>query len=158
VFVGVDLAYSLAWFLAYGLSWLGARADAPVGSSGNLHYRVKALGRHDVLIAISFGRCLRDSVEGARTAKELGAWTFGITDASDSPIARACHDHWVVSVTNPSFSGSYVAPLAALDALLVAYAHVQSKRSLDRLRQIELKEAAAVRWYAPSAPTPAGQR
>ena len=33
-------------------------------------------------------------------------------------------------------------------ALLVAYAHVQSKRSLDRLRQIDLKEAAAVRWYA----------
>jgi DNA-binding MurR/RpiR family transcriptional regulator len=158
VVVGVDLAYSLAWFLAYGLSWLGARADAPVGSSGNLHYRVKALGRHDVLIAISFGRCLRDSVEGARTAKELGAWTFGITDASDSPIARACHDHWVVSVTNPSFSGSYVAPLAALDALLVAYAHVQSKRSLDRLRQIDLEEAAAMRWYAPSAPTPTGRR
>ena len=158
VVVGVDLAYSLAWFLAYGLSWLGARADAPVGSSGNLHYRVKALGRHDVLIAISFGRCLRDSVQGARTAKELGAWTFGITDASDSPIARACHDHWVVSVTNPSFSGSYVAPLAALDALLVAYAHVQSKRSLDRLRQIDLEEAAAVRWYAPSVPTPADRR
>jgi len=158
VVVGVDLAYSLAWFLAYGLSWLGARADAPVGSSGNLHYRAKALGRHDVLIAISFGRCLRDSVQGARTAKELGAWTFGITDASDSPIAGACHDHWVVSVTNPSFSGSYVAPLAALDALLVAYAHVQSKRSLDRLRQIDLEEAAALRWYAPSAPTPAGRR
>jgi DNA-binding MurR/RpiR family transcriptional regulator len=158
VVVGVDLAYSLAWFLAYGLSWLGARADAPIGSSGNLHYRVKTLGRHDVLIAISFGRCLRDSVEGARTAKETGAWTFGITDASDSPIARVCHDHWVVSVTNPSFSGSYVAPLAALDALLVAYAHVQSKRSLDRLRQIDLEEAAAVRWYAPSAPTPTGRR
>jgi DNA-binding MurR/RpiR family transcriptional regulator len=158
VVVGVDLAYSLAWFLAYGLSWLGARAEAPVGTSGNLQHRVRALGAHDVVIAISFGRCLRDSVEAARAAREMGAWTFGVTDAGDSPLARVCHDHWVVSVTNPSFNGSYVAPLAALDALLVAYAHVQSKRSLDRLRQIDSEEAAAGRWYAPAPATEKARR
>jgi DNA-binding MurR/RpiR family transcriptional regulator len=150
VVVGVDLAYSLAWFLAYGLSWLGARAEAPVGSTGNLQHRVRGLGARDILVAISFGRCLRDSVEAARAAKEQRAWTFGLTDADDSPIARVCHDHWVVSVTNPSFNGSYVAPLAALDALLVAYAHVQSKRSLNRLREIDREEAVAGRWYAPA--------
>ena len=158
VVVGVDLAYSLAWFLAYGLSWLGARAEAPIGGYGNLHHRVRALGARDVLVAISFGRCLRDTVEAARSAKELGAWTFGITDAGDSPIARVCHDHWVVSVTNPSFNGSYVAPLAALDALLVAYAHVQSKRSLERLRKIDLEEAVAGRWYASPPATAKGRR
>ena len=158
VVVGVDLAYSLAWFLAYGLSWLGARAEAPIGGYGNLHHRVQALGARDVLVAISFGRCLRDTVEAARSAKELGAWTFGITDAGDSPIARVCHDHWVVSVTNPSFNGSYVAPLAALDALLVAYAHVQSKRSLERLRKIDLEEAVAGRWYASPPATAKGRR
>lgn len=157
VVVGVDLAYSLAWFLAYGLSWLGARAEAPVGSSGNLHHRVRTLGSRDVLVAISFGRCLRDSVEAARNAREQGAWTFGITDAGDSPIARVCHDHWVVSVTNPSFNGSYVAPLAALDALLVAYAHVQSKRSLARLQEIDREEATAGRWYAPAPGTEKGR-
>jgi DNA-binding MurR/RpiR family transcriptional regulator len=108
------------------------------------------MGERDILIAISFGRCLRDSVEAARTAREMGAWTFGLTDAGDSPIARVCQDHWVVSVTNPSFNGSYVAPLAALDALLVAYAHVQSKRSLNHLRQIDREEAVAGRWYAPA--------
>jgi len=151
VVVGVDLAYSLSWFLAYGLAWLGARADAPVGSTGNLHHRIRALGSRDILIAISFGRCLRDSVEAARNAKERGAWTFGITDASDSPIARVCSDHWIVSVTNPSFNGSYVAPLAALDALLVAYAHVRSKRSLNRLREIDQREAIAGRWFVPPA-------
>jgi hypothetical protein len=42
-----------------------------------------------------------------------------------------------------------VAPLAALDALLVAYAHVQSKRSLNRLRTIDREEAGAGRWYEP---------
>lgn len=147
--LGVDLAYSPAWFLAYSLSWLGLRAEAPVGSSGNLHHRVRGLGAGDIVVAISFGRCLRETVEAARVAKERRAWTFGITDASNSPIAVVCHDHWVISVTNPSFNGSYVAPHAALNALLVACAHVRSGRSLKRLREIDREEAAVGRWYTP---------
>ena len=43
VVVGVDLAYSLSWFLAYGLSWLGYSAESPVGSSGNLQHRVRLM-------------------------------------------------------------------------------------------------------------------
>lgn len=151
IVVGVDLAYSLAWFLAYGLTWLGFRAEAPVGSTGNLIHRVRTIGEGDVLVAISFGRCLRDTVGAAQWAREHEAWTFGITDASNSPLAEVCDDHWVISVTNSSFNGSYVAPLAALDALLVACAHLSSKRSLKRLREIDFQEEEAHRWYAPNS-------
>jgi len=151
VIVGVDFAYSLAWMMAYGLSWLGLRAEAPLGSYGNLHHRARSLGTRDILVAISFGRCLRVSVEAANLAREQGAWTFGITDASNSPIAAVCHDHWVVSVANPIHKASYVAPVAALNALQVACANLEPKRSLQRLRQIERDEEASGRWYAPAA-------
>jgi DNA-binding MurR/RpiR family transcriptional regulator len=133
------------------LSWLGLRAEAPVASAGNLHHRVRTLGQKDILIAMSFGRCLRVTVEAAKTARERGAWTFGITDAQDSPIAKVCHDHWMISVTNPTFNGSYVAPMAALNALQVAYAHVQSKRALQRLKEMDREEEATRRWYGPTA-------
>ena len=49
--VGVDLAASLAWFLAYGLTPLGFAAEAPVGSAGNLHHRIDALTGEDLVIA-----------------------------------------------------------------------------------------------------------
>lgn len=153
VVVGVDFAYSLAWMMAYGLSWLGLRVEAPMGSYGNLQHRARSLGSRDVLVAISFGRCLRISVEAAQTARRQGAWTFGITDAGNSPIATACHDHWVVSVTNPIHKGSYVAPVAALNALQVACAYLEPKRSLKRLQEIERDEEASGRWYAPAAPS-----
>ena len=153
VVVGVDLAYSPAWFLAYNLSWLGLHAEVPGGSSGNVHHLVRGLGAGDIVVAISFGRCLRDTVEAARVARERRAWTFGITDASNSPIALVCHDHWVISVTSPSFNGSYVAVLGALNALQVACAHVRSRRSLQRLREIDRDEAAAGRWYMPGLAT-----
>jgi len=158
VVVGADLAYSLAWFLAYGLSWLGLRAEAPIASSGNLHHRVRTLGPRDILIAISFGRCLRATVEAARIAREVGAWTFAITDAHDSPLAKTCAEHWMISVTNPTFNGSYVAPMAALNALHVAYAHSKSKRALERLKKMDREEEVAGRWYGPAmlpAPQPA---
>lgn len=151
VVAGVDYAYSLAWQMAYGLSWLGLRAEAPIGSFGNLHHRARTLGSADILVAISFGRCLRASVEAAQTARLQGAWTFGITDSRNSPIAQACHDHWAVSVTNPIHNGSYVAVVAALNALQVACARLRSKRSLERLREIEREEEAAGRWFAPAA-------
>ncbi|HEX3323443.1 MAG TPA: MurR/RpiR family transcriptional regulator [Terriglobales bacterium] len=152
VVVGVDLAYSLSWFLAYGLSWLGYTAEAPVGSSGNLQHRVRLLSKQDLLIAISFGRCLRDTVDAVQTANSLGAPTFGITDNGGSPIARFCDDHWVVSVTNPTFNGSYVAPMAAMDAILVACAHIRPKRSLELLRRKDEEDIATQRWFTPNSP------
>ena len=54
--VGVDLAASLAWFLAYGLTPLGFAAEAPVGSTGNLQHKIDLLTTKDLLIAISFGK------------------------------------------------------------------------------------------------------
>src|SRR5512138_3135905 len=41
--VGVDLAASLAWFLAYSLIPLGFDAEAPVGSTGNLQHKIDVL-------------------------------------------------------------------------------------------------------------------
>jgi DNA-binding MurR/RpiR family transcriptional regulator len=152
VVVGIDLAYSLAWFLAYGLSWLGYTAEAPIGSSGNLQHRVRLLGERDLLVAISFGRCLRDTVDAVQTAQSIGVATFGITDNGGSPIARFCADHWVVSVTNPTFNGSYVAPMAALDAILVACAHIRPKRSLELLRHKDEEDMATRRWFTPNSP------
>lgn len=158
VVVGVDFAYSLAWQMAYGLSWLGLRAEAPMGSYGNLHNQARTLGERDILVAISFGRCLRISVEVAQTARRRGAWTFAITDVHNSPIASVCHAHWAVSVTNPIHNGSYVAHVALLNALQVACAHLESKRTLRRLREIEREEEASGRWYAPATGTAGTQR
>jgi len=62
VIIGIDFAASLAWSLTYGLVRLGYDADAPVGSSGMVQNRIKALTPKDLVIAISFGRGLRETV------------------------------------------------------------------------------------------------
>jgi DNA-binding MurR/RpiR family transcriptional regulator len=145
--VGVDFAAGLSYLLAYGLVSLGYNAQAPVGSSGSLHQNVSMLGPKDLLIAISFGRCLQATVDTVLHARQNGVPTFGITDSDKTPIARFCDAFWIASIANPSFHGSYVAPLAAIDALLVACAHLQPERSLALLRRKD--QDSKSRWYTP---------
>jgi DNA-binding MurR/RpiR family transcriptional regulator len=145
--VGVDFAASLSSLLAYALVSLGYDAEAPTGSAGNLHQKVSLLGPKDMLIAFSFGRCLQVTVDAIQHARENRVYTFGITDSDKTPVARYSDSYWVASIANPSFHGSYVAPLAAIDALLVACAHIQPERSLALLRRKDLDSKS--RWYSP---------
>lgn len=145
--VGLDFATSLSYYLAYGLLALGFDAEAPRGSTGNLQYKVEVLTKKDLLIAISFGQCLKDTVEAALLAKSQGVPTFGITDSDTSPIARYCDAHILTPVVSPSFLNSYVAPMAAITAIHVACAHIDPKRSLTRLRPTDKEYASGSRWY-----------
>jgi DNA-binding MurR/RpiR family transcriptional regulator len=146
--VGIDLAAALSWHLAYGLTALGLAAEAPVGSAGNVQRRIRTLSHRDLLIAISFGRCLRETVEAALQAKRQGVPTFGITDSEQTPIAEICEDCCFASVASPSFGGSYVAPMSLLGAILVACAHTQTARSLEMLKLSEHEDRTGRRWYS----------
>ena len=145
--VGVDLAASLAWYLAYGLTPLGFDAESPVGSSGVLRHKVRLMGEQDLVVAISFGRCLRDTVEAVLLARDRKVPTFGITDSDTTPIARNCDAYLLASIASSTFAGSYVAPQALFNAILLACAELRAGRSLKMLRQSENEYLSGPRWY-----------
>lgn len=149
--VGIDLAGSLSWHLAYGLMALGFAAEAPVGSTGNVQRRVRTLQPKDLLIAISFGQCLRDTVEAAERANRLGVPTFGITDSDTTPIAKICRQNCIASIASPSFGGSYVAPMSVVSMILVACQHLVAARSLEMFRQSEEEDRSGRRWFSSNA-------
>lgn len=148
VVLGIDFAASLAGSLAYGLVRLGYDADAPIGSSGVVHNRIKIMTPKDLLIAISFGRGLRETIEAVKSARRRNIPSFGITNGDATPIAKYCDSHLVATIARTSFIDSYVAPTALINAILVACAHSQSERSLEHLRQFEEEYASSSRWYA----------
>ena len=145
--IGVDFAASLAYYFAYGLSSMGFDAEAPIGSTGHLQYKVEVLGAKDLLVGISFGQCLKETVEAVVRAKKQGVPTFGITDSDTTPIAHYCDAHLIALVAGTSFFNSYVTPIAAIDTILVACAHVDLKRSLTRLRPTDKEYVSGRRWY-----------
>jgi DNA-binding MurR/RpiR family transcriptional regulator len=145
--VGVDLAASLAWFFAYGLMPLGVDAEAPVGSSGILAHKVRLLTRRDLVVAISFGRCLRTTVDTVLRARARSVPTFGITDSDVTPIARHCDGYLIAPVLSSAFTGSYTAPMALLNAVIVICAQLKPRRALALLRQTEKEYLSGSRWY-----------
>jgi DNA-binding MurR/RpiR family transcriptional regulator len=156
--VGVDLAASLAWFLAYGLAPLGFAAEAPVGSAGNLQHKIHVLTRQDLVIAISFGRCLRETVESVIRARDRGVPTFGITDSHSTPLAVHCDGHLLAPISSPSYTGSYVAAMALINAIILACAHLQPKRALAMLGRTEAEYRSGDRWYRDGARASNGPR
>jgi DNA-binding MurR/RpiR family transcriptional regulator len=145
--VGVDFAASLAYYFAYGLVTLGFDAEAPVGSEGTLQHKIKVLTPKDLLIGISFGQCIRVTVEAVRRASKQGVITFGITDSDTTPIARYSQKHLIARVVSPSFLNSYVAPMALINAIHVACAHLDPKRSLTQLKPTDKEYLSGARWY-----------
>jgi DNA-binding MurR/RpiR family transcriptional regulator len=147
VVVGLDFAASLAQYLAYGLAFLGFDVEALIGSEGYLQHRLKGLTSKDLVIAISFGRCLRVTVESVLWARNRGVPTFGITDSDTTPIARYCDHHLLAAVVSPSFLNSYVAPIGLISAIHVACAHLKPKRSLTQLKPTDKEYLAGARWF-----------
>jgi DNA-binding MurR/RpiR family transcriptional regulator len=145
--VGSDLAAALASFFAYALLPLGFDAESPVGSGGNLQHKARLLSGKDLLVAISFGRCLRVTVEAAKLARSRGVPTVAITDSDTTPLARECDAYFVASTAGATFSGSYVAPMALLNAVVLACAEIAPGRSLALLRQTEREYLSGPRWY-----------
>jgi len=104
-----------------------------------------------LLIAISFGQCLRVTVEAAMRARKHGVPTFGITDGETNPIARNTDRHLIAATASPSFFlSSYAAPMALISALHDACAHLKPKRSLHQLKTTEKDYLSGSRWFRES--------
>jgi len=144
--LGGDMASALAGFLEWNLTILGL----PVSSAttpGSTAHRVRSLGRKDVALAISFRRGLRQTVEGLQEARARGAYCVGISDTYLSPLHRFAHEGFHASVESPSFAGSYVAPMALLNLIIVACANYRRARTIRLLKAADDEQRHGFRWF-----------
>lgn len=146
IILGGDLAASLVDFLHYHLILLGLPAMSAT-STGEAVHLTHSVGEGDMVIAISFRRGLRQTVEGLRQARANGAYCVGIADTLISPIARFAHDCFIVSVETPSFGASYTAPMCLLNGILTACGHHDRRRSLALVKKAAEEQRSGFRWY-----------
>ncbi|MCU1273096.1 MAG: MurR/RpiR family transcriptional regulator [Bryobacterales bacterium] len=143
---GGDVAASLVTFLEYNLSVVGLPVFAGTGHGRILHL-ARSVKKSDLVIAISFRRGLRMTVEGLKKASANGAYCVGIADTLLSPLARFANTSFIAPVETPSFGVSYVAPMALLNALIAAFGNVHRTRTLALLREVDEEQRHGSRWY-----------
>jgi RpiR family carbohydrate utilization transcriptional regulator len=148
VLLAGDLAVTLANYLEYQISLLGLPIFAAT-SEGRILHLVRALTKKDLVVAISFRRGLRQTIEGARQARARGAYCVGISDTYVSPLVRECDEVFLASIESTSFGASYAAPIALLNALLAAVGQYRHAQTLALVKEIAEEQRKGSRWYAP---------
>ena len=107
------MARSLALYLDYNLAMLGLDTVAAL-SPGEIVHRARHVSNKDVVFAISYGRGLRQTVEGLKQASENGAFCVAMSDTFLSPLTRLADQFFLTSAEHVSFADSYVAGMSLL--------------------------------------------
>lgn len=143
-----DLATVLAEYTGYQLNLLGLPVFVAT-SHGSITHTVRSLTKQDLVLAISFRRGLRSTVEGAEQARARGAYCVGIADTYLSPLARHCQEIFLASIDSLSFGASYTAPMALANAILTSVGDYRRARTMQIVRELAEEQRSGSRWVNP---------
>src|SRR5262249_149792 len=146
IVIAGDLAAVLADYFEYHLVLLNLSAFAAT-SGGRIVHLTRSLTKRDLVVAISFRRGLRQTVEGAEQARGRGAHCVAITDTYLSPLTRVCHETFLAGIESNSYGASYAAPIALLHAILAAIGQHRQPHTLSIVKEISEEQRRGSRWY-----------
>ena len=136
--IGLRSSSYLAEFLNYSLRMLSDNVRLIQTTSGNESFeQMMNIGAGDVLFAISFPRYSRSINKSVDFAKRAGADVIALTDSESSPIAPLADQLLVAQSDMASFADSLVAPMAVINALIVAITRERSEEFSARLHRLE---------------------
>lgn len=146
VLIAGDLAVNLVRFLEHHLNVLGMAVSSAT-SPGEIVHKMRHIGPKDVVLAVSFRRGLRQTVEGLRQAHANRSFCVAVTDSLLSPLADVADECFLTMVETPSFGASYVAPLALFNAIVVACSNYKRSQTLALLKKVAEEQKHGSRWY-----------
>ena len=101
--IGLRRSYPVASYLAYALSRIGRHAYQITGLGGTIREQAAAVGKGDVLVAISFPPYAEDTIKACKDARGRGVDIVAITNSIVSPIATGAR--LVIEVSDAQLLG-----------------------------------------------------
>jgi DNA-binding MurR/RpiR family transcriptional regulator len=121
--VGVRRAFPVAAYIAYALQHTNKRVHLVDGIGGMYREQMRAIGRDDVVVAISFTPYGKETQYCTRVAAQHKAKALVITDSRMSPLARHAHALVVVKEGSAFAFRSLTSTFCLCQALFVALAY-----------------------------------
>ena len=118
--VGLRKCFPVAAYFHYAHQMFRDNAVLAAGRDTLLTDELRTLGAEDAMLAVSFSRYTRDTVEAVAHAAARGAAVVAITDSRLSPLAASARHVLVTAKRSPSFFGSLVGALSLAQALIAA--------------------------------------
>lgn len=135
--LGLRSTYALAYYLGFYLRFFLNNVVIIELGRWNFPEQITEANKQDVLVAISFKRYTRQTVELQRQIKSLGLTVIGISDSDLSPIASSSDISLVVPALLPTYFESFTAPMSLINALLAAVALQMQTEALPVLNRLE---------------------
>jgi len=142
---GFRASFPIAYSFAYGYRLFRPSVQLVDGLSGGLEMQLRAIGRQDCLVAISFAPYSREALMAVAAARQAGAGVIALTDSHASPLALQADAVVLFAAASPSFFPSIAAAVAVTEGLLellVADAPPGVAARIDRAEQ-QLFESGA---------------
>ena len=126
--LGVRSSYFVAGYLNFYLHLLSAKVTlVQSNAAGEILEQLIHIGPGDVMIAISFPRYSKVTMNTVKFAQSRGATIVAITDNELSPVYQMSDAALLAPCEMISFVDSMVAPLSLVNALLVAVGYRMGK-------------------------------
>lgn len=135
--IGMRSTYALAWLLHFSLTLILANSRLVTMGVADVSEQLEGIAARDAVVAISFERYTRATVELFRSALARGARGIALTDKPTSPLADGAAVVLEAQTRLSSFIDSYVAPTAVINALVTL---VAAKRRRTVLRALAARE------------------
>lgn len=119
--LGVRSSAAIASFMAFYFNLIFENVKLiSTNSASEMFEQMLRVSPQDVVIAISFPRYSKRTVQAMRFSADMGATVIAITDSPDSPLS-GCAKHTLLARSDMvSFVDSLVAPMSLINALIVA--------------------------------------
>jgi DNA-binding MurR/RpiR family transcriptional regulator len=135
--VGLRRSHSFAFHLHYNLSRILDNVTLMDLAFGLIYDQVIEMQNRDVLVAISFARYSKLTLQIVKIAKTRKTSVVAITDSPLSPVSQwadvaLCADHG-----SPFFFGSHASTLVIIDCLIGGLSLKHKKRSIRALERLE---------------------
>jgi len=133
--IGQRSSYTLAYYLSYYLSWF-----IPNTHTLDMHLaneRLSVAPDNSLVLAVSFPRFSRWTLDTLVFAKRRGIKTASITNAHNSPLALYSDIVFAVPWNPLSFIDSFTAPLCIMNCIILDVSRKLGSGVNERLRELE---------------------
>jgi DNA-binding MurR/RpiR family transcriptional regulator len=118
--LGHRRSFSVAYYLAYGLTQLDLNAQLLDSMAGMLRDKAELIGPKDALVVMSFRNYTQEVIEVAQACHARKVPVIAITDTAISPLARHARVCFQIEEKPSKFFGQLAAPVCFAQALVVA--------------------------------------
>ena len=147
--LGQRSSFSVAYIFHYVRSLFGSNSVLVDGSGGSGVDTLRAIGKGDVLLAISVNRYVRHTIDAAKFAKDRGARVVALTDSEISPLVSFADEAILVRTETPSFFHTMAPAFAAVECLAALVAARRGRETLAALDESERQLATFGTYIVP---------